>query len=359
MSLLEDRYRFVLRLLLPASYRAGREEEMVAAFLDGAGELSDRDNPRPRASEVASVAALAVRVRLGSTPALPRYHVLGRAMRLAAVLGLAFHATLGGVWFAGFLNAYGLRDRLGVDVPGALGAAAYGDPGSAARLLDVAQGFTGLLGAAAFAALILGRAGTAKVLAVLSLVALYAGTARTPGLTAGEAAMIVLSHTLVPALPVLALLAGFHRDAPAPRRPAWLAVLPLAAAVPLYTLLSLLNGRAAVAGAVERWAWTWPWMDETGLACLALLAATAYALTRSRPASVLPPALVLLIVPVALARAVALTGPSAGVDAVALTWAVQLCGLLACGAALLVRAIRALPPREPVAVPGEETAAGR
>ncbi|WP_327045575.1 hypothetical protein OG320_28420 [Microbispora sp. NBC_01189] len=35
MSVLEERYRRVLRLL-PASYRARREEEMASAFLDGA-----------------------------------------------------------------------------------------------------------------------------------------------------------------------------------------------------------------------------------------------------------------------------------------------------------------------------------
>ncbi|GAA0374752.1 hypothetical protein GCM10009530_26600 [Microbispora corallina] len=62
MSLLEDPYRRVLRLL-PASYREGREEEMVAAFLEGSPGAGD--NARPRWPEVASVAALAIRVRLG------------------------------------------------------------------------------------------------------------------------------------------------------------------------------------------------------------------------------------------------------------------------------------------------------
>ena len=33
MSVLEDRYRTVLRML-PVSYRAGREDAMAAAFLD-------------------------------------------------------------------------------------------------------------------------------------------------------------------------------------------------------------------------------------------------------------------------------------------------------------------------------------
>ncbi|MBE1588278.1 hypothetical protein ACFPOI_52785 [Nonomuraea angiospora] len=65
--LLEQRYRHVLRLL-PASYRAEREEEMVAEFMDMSGEVPDEVNPRPRWGEIASVLALSVRIRLGITP---------------------------------------------------------------------------------------------------------------------------------------------------------------------------------------------------------------------------------------------------------------------------------------------------
>ena len=66
MSVLEDRYRSVLRML-PASYRAVWEEEMVSTFLasmdpDDIDEAEFRaDFGRPGFSEVASVAGLAVR----------------------------------------------------------------------------------------------------------------------------------------------------------------------------------------------------------------------------------------------------------------------------------------------------------
>lgn len=78
MSLLEDRYRRVLRML-PASYRAEREEEMVSAFLDGSAGVGDEHNARPRLSEVATVAALAVRVRLGGSGATSRSVASGRS----------------------------------------------------------------------------------------------------------------------------------------------------------------------------------------------------------------------------------------------------------------------------------------
>ncbi|MEU0571781.1 helix-turn-helix transcriptional regulator [Nonomuraea sp. NPDC005983] len=60
-SLLEQRYRHVLRLL-PASYRSEREEEMAAEFMDMSGEVPDEVNPRPRWGEM-PVAGRAGRAR--------------------------------------------------------------------------------------------------------------------------------------------------------------------------------------------------------------------------------------------------------------------------------------------------------
>ena len=77
MSVLEDRYRTVLRVL-PGSYRAVWEEEMVSTFLDSTrtGDPDDdefiAEYGRPSLTEVASVATLAVRVRLDSPTAAPR-----------------------------------------------------------------------------------------------------------------------------------------------------------------------------------------------------------------------------------------------------------------------------------------------
>lgn len=68
-TLLEQRYRTVLRML-PAYYRAEREEEMVETYLDDMDE-ADQDLARPAWGEVASIAALSVRTRLGSAGAPP------------------------------------------------------------------------------------------------------------------------------------------------------------------------------------------------------------------------------------------------------------------------------------------------
>ncbi|MFC6087449.1 hypothetical protein [Sphaerisporangium aureirubrum] len=355
MSLLEDRYRHVLRLL-PASYRAGREEEMVAAFLEGAGGLTDRDNPRPRWSEIASVAALSVRVRLAGTPAVPRYHAWGRAVRLAALLGLFFHATLSCLWFAGFLNTYALRDLLGIDVPGALGTTMPLDAGSAERLLDIVWGFTCLFGLAAFAALTRGRPAAAKVLAVLALLSVCGATLRLLYVLGPFAFETITTHILVFGPPVLALFAGFHRDARPPRRPAWVAALPVAAGLALYAGLSALSV-VTDSSVDDTGAWAWPWMDEPGLALLALLAAAAYAATRPRTPggrdAALPLALALLTLPLAAARSMVflhLSGP----PVLGVTYTVQLGALLLCGVAMLVMAARAMPAREPVQGPEAE-----
>ena len=82
MSVLEDRYRAVLRVL-PASYRAVWGEEMVSTFLDSTrtGDPEDdeflADFGRPSMSEVVSVVVLAVRVRLAGPAVAPRIAVGG------------------------------------------------------------------------------------------------------------------------------------------------------------------------------------------------------------------------------------------------------------------------------------------
>lgn len=71
MNVLEQRYRSVLRLL-PVSYRQVWEPDMVSAFLDsmdaGDREINDylADHGRPSWREVASIAVLAARLRLGA-----------------------------------------------------------------------------------------------------------------------------------------------------------------------------------------------------------------------------------------------------------------------------------------------------
>ncbi|MCX5262955.1 hypothetical protein [Streptomyces sp. NBC_00199] len=90
-TLLEARYRAVLRLL-PAYYREEREEEMVEVFL-GDTDRDLQDQSRPTLGEAASVAALALRARLGTAAAPRRYALLGSAARLFALFAVLLQAA--------------------------------------------------------------------------------------------------------------------------------------------------------------------------------------------------------------------------------------------------------------------------
>ncbi|AVV44368.1 hypothetical protein C6376_25930 [Streptomyces sp. P3] len=90
-TLLEARYRAVLRLL-PMYYRQEREEEMVEVFL-GETDRDLQDESRPTLGEAASVAALAVRTRLGTATAPRRYAVLGSTVRLFALCAVLLQAA--------------------------------------------------------------------------------------------------------------------------------------------------------------------------------------------------------------------------------------------------------------------------
>ncbi|WP_433251234.1 hypothetical protein ACQPYK_05575 [Streptosporangium sp. CA-135522] len=343
MSLLEERYRYVLRLL-PASYRAEREEEMVCAFLEGSGGLRDEDNPRPRWSEIASVVALSVRVRLGGSGAPLRSLAWGEAVRLTATLGLFFHAMMACVYFGSSLEIYGI---FGTGDPTLLGAA-----GSPERLWDIAQGVGGLLWVAAFASLVLGRTRAAKASALLAVALYYGSALRGEAVRWDEGTKALILHGVLYVVPVLALLAGFHRDAPRTHRPRWVAALPVGAGAPLYVILKVLNSMAlAPVIDLRFWSWVWPWLGELGLACLALVVASVTCVgTRMRApggrTASLPLALAILTVPVTLVRAADLTFQA--VDPITRTMeavnAGQLAALLVCGVTLVVLGVRALPP---------------
>ncbi|WP_147268133.1 hypothetical protein [Spongiactinospora rosea] len=318
MSLLEDRYRLTLRLLLPHAYRAEREEEMVAAFLEGSAGQSDEDNARPRWSEIASVATLGVRVRLGGPGAPPRYLLWGRVVRQVAVLGLFYHAMMGVEGVAEFFQ--------------------YG-PGPRSNAMVLAGG---LLWFAAYAVLLVrGWAGPAKVLAGVALALLLALTWHDP---------ITLAFFLpLHALPVLALVAGFHRDTPSPR-PRWApAALPIVPGL----LIWALTGSSAVwfprQFNLPQWGLLWPWLDPVGLACLGLLGAMAVHFVRGAGRSPFQPlALAILAVPLLIARIPVLL--TQGSDAITQTMtATQIgqCVALTLGAAALTalgaRAVPASP----------------
>ncbi|MFC8342888.1 hypothetical protein [Streptomyces sp. NPDC057280] len=91
-TLLEARYRTVLRLL-PAYYREAREEEMVEVYLWDVDQET-QDQSRPTLGEVASIVALAVRSRLAATGAPRRYALFGSAVRNFALYAVLLQAAV-------------------------------------------------------------------------------------------------------------------------------------------------------------------------------------------------------------------------------------------------------------------------
>ena len=233
MSRLEQRYRLVLRVLLPAAYRKAWEEDMVATFLDSvdsddaeAAEYA-ADYGRPSWSEVASVASLAVRLRLGTAAgASPRCVAWGQAVRLVALMGLLVSAAAATIeagstlWLAG---------RLGwLSAP-----PADWTPGMPPSAWHTVWSLAGLLWLPAYVGLLLGHRRAAQLLAVLAVMpAGAAAISATVDLDAGAAPLLltIWAHALVDALLVLALVA-FHQDAPPMRRRPWLVALVVGIAV--------------------------------------------------------------------------------------------------------------------------------
>jgi hypothetical protein len=340
MSLLERRYRHWLRLL-PASYRAEREEEMVSAFLEGSPGVSDEHGPRPRWSEIASVAVLAVRVRLGGGgDAAPRFLAWGETVRLVALLGLGLQAFLGALATVTTLRAYGM---IGEAAP--LLAQAAGPPGSPERLANILGGLAGLLWFVPLAALLLGRPRAARASALLALVPVLVQA--FPGVFPQSAPV----GLLMPLVTVSALWAGFHRDARPARRSPWLLAVPLAAGVAVATLYEVIASPAATV------AWTWPWLDEPGLRSVFVLGAGVayarvhvYAPARRTPSW--PLALAILALPVLCARLAVLNHAFGLADEVSriitigmLGQAVLLLALVAGSTVLGLRTLPAAPAR--------------
>ncbi|MFI6325998.1 hypothetical protein ACIBG8_51365 [Nonomuraea sp. NPDC050556] len=255
-TLLEDRYRRVLRLL-PASYRAEREEEMVAAYMEVSGDIPDESNPKPLWGEIFSVAGLALRVRLGGSGAAPRHVAWGETARLVALLGLAFHAVFGVLVLASYQGFSGA-------------------PHSLSRLTEIALTLANVSWIVAFATLVRGWARVAKVTAAAGM----AGTVSTyVSLPVEPEAWMTIPSVLMVVVPVLALLAGYHRDVERPVRSWWLVLPPIAVGVALATAFRFLP-----ASAIDSAAWALPWLDVSGLATIALLIGGLFVLrARSAP----------------------------------------------------------------------------
>ncbi len=82
-DVLEARYRRILTLL-PAAYREHRGEEMISTLLDGA----PRGRRWPSLAELASLAALAIRLRVGAPGGTRRAVAVGEILRRTALTGL-------------------------------------------------------------------------------------------------------------------------------------------------------------------------------------------------------------------------------------------------------------------------------
>lgn len=225
-SLLEDRYRRALRLL-PASYRQRWEEEMVATFLDGAY-AAHPDDPegvelgKPDREELASIVALAVRLRLGGVGTAPRPFAWGEAVRLIALVGLLAQAVTATVSVVIMVWTSHQQPELppGVEFPA---------PSPALQWWNL----TVLLWVPAYLALLHRDRWAARVLGVVALLpALITGfstLAVRSGYPDGPPGWYELSvgyALLVDALPVLAL-AAFHRSAPPVHPRPWLLALPV------------------------------------------------------------------------------------------------------------------------------------
>ncbi|RVX37995.1 hypothetical protein EDD27_0285 [Nonomuraea polychroma] len=267
MSLLERRYRGVLRLL-PASYRAEREEEMVAAFMEAAGDVPDEVNPRPGWGEIASVLGLALRVRIGGTLAAPRAYAWGEAVRLVALLGLAYQTV-----YAVFVAADLYRALTFEADPNFAGA-----PGSIERLLSIAESVATLCSAIAFVAITRGHPRLAKVTALIgAMPALgYAATGAGP-LAAGPNPGGQVASAVFVLFPVAALMLGFHRDV-APRRRSWgLALSPIIAG-----LVTMGGVQVMLSLRLHEHDWLYLWLDLIGMSVLALAAESLFVLVRGR-----------------------------------------------------------------------------
>jgi hypothetical protein len=338
MSALERRYRTVLRLL-PAGYRARWEEEMVAAFL----ESMERDDPeeaellrdygRPSWSEMGSVTALAVRLRLGGD-GTPRSVAWGEAVRLAVLMALLAHAATGAVgagirlWLAGVLSWL-------PDPPGVWATPTPSD------FWHVAADLSGAIWLGAFLAFLFGHRSAGRALIVLGMMP---GLASALISTVDDAPMLVSTwaNLLLGGALLLGTAAFQPHDRPARPRP-WLWAL-LVGTVAMTALL--------LAGSV-----TAALLDWTGLqAVLVVAAALAYfagaALALVRPAPAWSLALLVLVAAAFALRLVtlldyALLDPAPGRATWLAAGAAEALALLAVGAPLAVLAARALPRSVP------------
>ncbi|MBL7489701.1 hypothetical protein I6A60_11255 [Frankia sp. AgB1.9] len=231
MTPLEQRYRAVLRVL-PRSYRQLWEDDMVATFLSSVTDLDDPDVAEfalPSWPEVGSVVLLAVRLRvdlvrsrLGGAGASPTSVVWGDAVRLIALAGLLVHAVIATL---NVLSQLWVNDRIPGFAPPAGYPVAFG-----IHIGWREQWNAGFVWIPAFGAVLLGYRRIARGLGLIAVlpaathVLADAWTLRDGQPTVDVQASALAASILLKVVPVVALVAGLHRDAPPVRRPVrWMA----------------------------------------------------------------------------------------------------------------------------------------
>lgn len=214
-TLLEARYRAVLRLL-PAYYRREREEEMVETYL-GDLDRDTQDQSRPTFGEVASIVALAVRSRLGAAGAPRPYVLLGSGARLfapAAVLLLAASAVVEPILQLTWAFT-------GADAERQLFFSEFTDHGFLTGTGTVAQWILPLGWVAAYFGLLYDRRRLARIgVLAAALPTLWPLLSSLTGTPFPSQPAFVVTLALLAWLPALVLCAAHHRDAPPARLPA-------------------------------------------------------------------------------------------------------------------------------------------
>ena len=345
MSVLEGRYRGVLRLL-PASYRDVWEEEMVATFLDSVA-TDDVDEAeyldefgRPSWSEVGSVVTLAIQLRLGGHDAPPRAFVWGEAVRTVGLVGLLTFALALPMDLAQLLWIAG-----GLPLPAATREALAGSPPP--DLWATAWIAAGALWLVAYLLLVMDRRRASLLLALLGLgFAVGQATVASAELAAGRApatSLLTPWILLLISVVVVMTLAAFHRQAPPVRRRPWLLALAVGA------VLSCVPGVLVLMQPIDMSVLDWP-----GLLCVGwIVAALVHLADPARRAASASLAVVLLCAPVLLLRIGSLleylaTGYQSVAPLTVSLGIVEAVVVLALAIPLAVQTMRRLP-RPPVA----------
>jgi hypothetical protein len=220
---LEQRYRRVLKLL-PSYYRAAWEEDMVSAFLDSAttgdpemDELS-ADLGHPSLAEAASVAALAVRLRLGGPTAPPQYYAWGQAVRRAILIVTMMQTAIAAPGLVILLWQTGRIGWLPAPAP-ILSTAGHPDVW---RLPLVLLGYAWF---PAFLELLRGHRRAAQLWAVVASLPIAVIAVRSLGGPPHLAPVLTWANLLLLNVLPIAAMAAFHHDAPPISRADWLTAL--------------------------------------------------------------------------------------------------------------------------------------